>query len=146
MFLKISRYSVDTFQPPVKADIPCVIISNTTSGGGLQLPSHPSGSNLSSSSGSQSSGSLSSLDSISSCSSTATLTADTNRATFEIDVEEDVEQREEIDEDGYAGAGENILECSMPLDEGGGGDVDSGVESVQSSQVRKASFIALQDG
>ncbi|XP_076469437.1 ubiquitin carboxyl-terminal hydrolase 19-like [Babylonia areolata] len=147
-----ARYSVDTFQPPVKADAanipaatppsasttPATATTTTptplkTPAGGaggsmlppsgeLHLPSHPSGSNLSSSSGSQSSGSLSSLDSISSCSSTATLTADTSHATFDV---------------GHSGGeedGEDEEGKEACRDERGGGDVDSGLGSVSSCQ------------
>ncbi|KAK7476332.1 hypothetical protein BaRGS_00032450, partial [Batillaria attramentaria] len=142
-----ARYSVDTFQPPVKAEGPstCGIVSGTAAGGNatasgggssneLQLPSHPSASNLSSSSGSQSSGSLSSLDSISSCSSTATLTADTPHATF--DVSPDVEEGK--DAGGKEGGGAVGAECDMTGDERGGGDVDSGVGSLSTTQVSSA--------
>lgn len=130
-----ARYSVDTFQPPVKTEGPStsglVSRSGTANGGGmtedLQLPSHPSASNLSSSSGSQSSGSLSSLDSISSCSSTATLTADTPAATFHME-----DEKEGVGEKERGSVGE-VMECSMSGDVRGRGDGDSGFESASTT-------------
>ncbi|XP_025107541.1 ubiquitin carboxyl-terminal hydrolase 19-like [Pomacea canaliculata] len=139
-----ARYSVDTFQPPVKAETASTSGVSTpapaSESTGLQLPSHPSGSNLSSSSGSQSSGSLSSLDSISSCSSTATLTAGAPTATFDMeDFDEEEHDRDEarrVDDDG-SGA---HLECNAALEEKGCQDRDSGVISLQSARVRSSSL------
>lgn len=134
----VCRYSVDTFQPPVKAETASTSGVSTpapaSESTGLQLPSHPSGSNLSSSSGSQSSGSLSSLDSISSCSSTATLTAGAPTATF--DMEDFDEEEHDRDEARHVDDGSGAhLECNAALEEKGCQDRDSGVISLQSARV-----------
>ncbi|KAK7102274.1 ubiquitin carboxyl-terminal hydrolase 19-like [Littorina saxatilis] len=144
-----ARYSVDTFQPPVKTEpltqsAPTITTTTTTTtttpgvmlppSNDLQLPSHPSASNLSSSSGSQSSGSLSSLDSISSCSSTATLTAETPHATFDVHQSaEEGDEEKDVDES-----------KDTCMDEQGGGDVDSGIGSLSSFQTGATSRVSNQ--
>lgn len=141
-----ARYSVDIFQPPVKTDIPAASLTSTISPCASTtitnvsttptttsyntppscelLTYHPSASNLSSSSGSQSSGSLSSLDSISSCSSTATLTAETQHATFDISPDCSMEY-------------DDKNECkATPLEEHGSGDIWSGCSTGSMNNMR----------
>ena len=73
---KISRYSVDVFQPPVKVEL------------APKLSSQPSSSSLSNSS--QSSGSLNSLDSQSSFSSSCTITAEQEENIEDMDMPPEV--------------------------------------------------------